>query len=144
MKDQRSNWVFSWKLFRLPGQRLYCFKSALGVSGQDIRRKTSCWLVNQHWGWWRTLGNTQRHARELISENSLGTKTRFLSFNLTQSRVVTGLFTWHNTLRRHLYSIGLSGSPFCRFGADDDTSVWSSGFAQTCAFGLLFLRASGY
>jgi hypothetical protein len=93
---------------------------ALGVCGQDIRRRIRHWLVNQHWVWWRGLGNTQRQARELILGPSLGTKARFLSFNMTQSRAVTGLLTGHYTL--HL--IGLSDSPLCRrCGGEDETSV---------------------
>ena len=41
-------------------------------------------------------------------------KTRLLSFDRTQSRVVTGLLTGHNTLRRILYIMGLMDSPLCR------------------------------
>ena len=37
-----------------------------------------------------------------------------LSFNRNQSRVVTGLLTGHNTLRRHLYLLGLLDSPLYR------------------------------
>jgi hypothetical protein len=63
---------------------------------------------------------THRQARELISEPCLGIKARFLSFNRTQSRAVTGLLTEHNTVRRHLHLMGLSDSPLCRrFGAED-------------------------
>ena len=40
---------------------------ALGVSRHDIRKRIRRWLVNQHWVWWRGLGNTQRQARGLIS-----------------------------------------------------------------------------
>jgi hypothetical protein len=97
---------------------------SLGVYRQDIRRKIRRWLVNQHWVWWRGLGNTQRQARELISGTCLGAKARFLSFNRTQSTAVTGLFTGHNTLRRHLHLLGLSDSPLCRrCGAADVTSA---------------------
>jgi hypothetical protein len=40
------------------------------------------------------------------------------------SRVVTGLLTGHNTLRRHLHIMGLSDSPLCRkCGAEEDTSA---------------------
>ena len=35
-------------------------------------------------------------------------------FNRIQTRVVTGLLTGHNTLRRHLYLLGLLDSPLCR------------------------------
>jgi hypothetical protein len=67
-------------------------------------------LVNQHWEWWQGLGNTQIQARELISGPCLGVKARFLSFNRTQSKVVTGLLTGHNAKRRHLHLMGLSKS----------------------------------
>jgi hypothetical protein len=59
---------------------------ALGDSRQDIRRMFRHWLVNQHWVWWRGLGNTQRQAQELISQPCPGAKARFLSLNRTQSR----------------------------------------------------------
>jgi hypothetical protein len=54
---------------------------ALGVSRQDIRRRSRCWLVNRHWvWWWWGLGNTQRQAQELITGPCLGATARFLSF----------------------------------------------------------------
>jgi len=80
---------------------------ALGVSRQGIRRRIRRWLVNQHWVRWRGLGDTQRQAQELISGPCLGAKARFLSFNRTQSRAVTGLLTGHITLMRHLHLMGL-------------------------------------
>ena len=94
---------------RLPGP-----KPPLGVSRRDIQRRLGRWLVTQHWTKWRGLGDTQRQAQELISGPSLGTRAKFLTFNRTQSRVVTGLLTGHNTLRRHLYLLGLLDSPLCR------------------------------
>ena len=96
----------------------------MGISRQDIRRRVRRWLVNQHRVWWRVLCDTQRLARELISEPCLGAKVRFLSFNRTQSRAVTDLLTGRNTPRRHLHLIGLSDSPLCRgCGAEDETST---------------------
>ena len=101
-------------------------KPALGVSRQDIRRRIRRWLVKQHCVWRRGLGNTQRRARELISGPCLGAKFRFLSFNRTQSRVFTGLLTGHNTLRGHLYLMGLSDNPMCRrCGAEDETPAYN-------------------
>jgi hypothetical protein len=41
-------------------------------------------------------------------------KTRLLSFDRMQSRVVIGLPTGHNTLRRYLDKIRLTNSPVCR------------------------------
>ena len=87
---------------------------ALGVSRRDIRNKLNSWLANQHWARWQSLGDTQKQARELISGPSLGAKIKVMSFNRTQSRAVIGLLTGHNTLRRHLYLLGLQVSPLCR------------------------------
>ena len=97
---------------------------ALGVSRQDTRRRIRRWLDNRHWAWWCGLGDTQRQARELISGPCLGVKARLLSFNSILSRVVTGLLTGHNTLRRYLPLLGLSDSPLCRrCKAGDETSA---------------------
>jgi hypothetical protein len=44
--------------------------------------------------------------------------------NRTQSRVVTGFLTGHNTLRRHLHLLGLLDSPLCRrCGVEEETSA---------------------
>jgi hypothetical protein len=95
---------------------------ALRVSRQDLRNKIGRWLGNQHRRRWQNLGSAQRQARELISDPCRGTRVRFLSFNGTQSRVVTGLLTGHNTLRRHLHLMGLTDSPLCRkCGAEEET-----------------------
>jgi len=73
---------------------------------------------------WRGSCSTQRQARELISGPSPTTKALLLSFNMTQSRVVTGLHTGHITLRRHLYVMRLSNNPTCRkCGSEGETSV---------------------
>ena len=69
---------------------------ALRVSRHDIRRIRLS-LVNQHWVWW-----SQRQDPELISGPCLGAK----AFNRTKSRVVTGLLSGCNTLRRHLHQWG--------------------------------------
>jgi hypothetical protein len=73
---------------------------------------------------WQGLVGTQRLARELISGPSIAVRTRLLSFSRKKSRVVTGLLTGHNTLRRHLHIMGLSDSPFCRkCRAEEETSA---------------------
>jgi len=47
-----------------------------------------------------------------------------MTFHRIQSRVVTGLLTGHNTLRRHLYLLGLLDSPLCRkCGVGEETSA---------------------
>jgi hypothetical protein len=51
-------------------------------------------------------------------------KTTLMSFNRAKSRVVIGLLTGHNTLRRHLHIMGLLDSPLCRkCGAGEETST---------------------
>jgi len=78
----------------------------------------------QHRTQWRGLGDTQRQARELIWRPGLGTRAKFMTFNRIQSRAVTGLFTGHNTLQRHLYLLGLHDSTLCRkCGAGEETSA---------------------
>ena len=48
----------------------------------------------------------------------------YFSFNRIQSRVVIGLLTGHNTLRRHIYLMVLTNGLLCRrFGAEEETSV---------------------
>jgi hypothetical protein len=68
--------------------------------------------------------STQRQARELISGPDLAMGARLLSFNRTQTRVVIGLLTGHNTLRRHLHIMVLCNDPMCRkCGTEEETSV---------------------
>ena len=92
-------------------QRLVGPEPFLGVSRQNIRRKMKCWMENQHLVLWRVPCSIQRQARELISGPNLAIRARLLSFNGTQSMVVTGLLTGRNTLRRHLYIMGLIIAP---------------------------------
>jgi hypothetical protein len=96
----------------------------LGVSIQNVRRKMKRWMEKQHLVLWRGPCNTQRQAGELISGPDLATRAQLLSFNRTQSRVVIGPLTGHNTLRRHLYIMGLSNNPICRkCSTEEETSV---------------------
>jgi len=81
---------------------------------QFSQMRLGCWLVNQHGAQWRGLGDTQRQAHVFISGPSLGTRAKFVTFNRTQSRAVTGLLTGHNTLRRHLHLLGLLDSLLSR------------------------------
>jgi hypothetical protein len=70
------------------------------------------------------LTSTQKQAQKLIPGPSATAKVRLLSFNGIQSRVVTALLTGHNTLRRHLYLMGLIDSPLCRrCGTEEETSA---------------------
>jgi len=66
------------------------------------------WIDNQHLVMWRGPCSTQRQAQEFISGPDLATRAQLLSFSRTQSRVIIGLLTGHNTLRWHLYVTGLS------------------------------------
>jgi hypothetical protein len=73
---------------------------------------------------WRVLISTQKQARILISSHSSTAKTRLLSFNRTQSRVVPGMIAGHNTLRRNLYIMELIDSSLCRgCEAQEETSA---------------------
>jgi len=81
-------------------------------------------MESQHLALWHGPCSTETQARELISGPNLATEAQLLSFNRTQSRVVIGLLTGHNTLRRHLYIMGLNNNPTCRkCGTEEETSV---------------------
>jgi len=99
----------------------------LGVSRQNIRRKLYRWMGKQHLALWRgtpQYANMQRQARELISGPDPATGAWLLSLNRIQTRVVTGLLTGHNTLRRHLCIMGIRNDPRCRkCGTGEETSV---------------------
>jgi hypothetical protein len=96
----------------------------LGVSRQTIRRNMKRWMEKQHLALWGGPCSTQRQARELISGPYLATGARLLSFNRTQSRVVIGLLTGRNTLRRHLHIMVPSDNPICKkCGTEKETSV---------------------
>jgi len=82
-------------------------------------------MEKQHLALWRGPCSTQRQAWELISGPNLATGARLLFFNRTQSRVVIGLLTGHNTLRRPLHIMVLSNNPICRkCGTEEETSVY--------------------
>ena len=72
------------------------------------------WLEKQYLVLWYGPYSTQRQAQELNSGPDLATRAQLLSFNRTQSRIVIGLLTGHNTLGRNLYIMGLSNNPTCR------------------------------
>ena len=94
-----------------------------GVWRQNIRRKIERWMNNQNLVMRRGPFSTQRQSRELISGLNVATRARLLSFKRTQSRVVIGLLTGHNTLRSHLYVMGLSNNPICKkCGTGEETS----------------------
>jgi hypothetical protein len=82
----------------------------LGVSRQNMR-KIKYWINNEHMVMWQGLVSTQRQPRKLILGPGPTAKTRLLSFSRTQSMAVTCLLTGDNTLRKHLYLMGLIGSP---------------------------------
>jgi hypothetical protein len=80
-------------------------------------------MYRQHLVRWRELVGTMRQAQELISGPNTAARTALMSFNRVQSRVVIGLLTGHNTLRRRLHIMGLVDSALCRkCGAGEETS----------------------
>jgi len=122
----------------------------LRVSRQNTKRNMKRWVDNQHLLTWFGPSSSQRQARKLFLGPSPTTKTRFLSYNRTQSRVVIGLLTGHNTLGRHLQLVALTNGSLCRrCGAQEETSALDLcsvrfGFAQTYLSGLLFLGLRRY
>jgi len=67
---------------------------------------------------------TQRQAQDLISGPDPARGARLLSFNRTQTKVVIGLLTGNNTLRRHLCIMGIGNNSICRrCGTEEENSV---------------------
>jgi hypothetical protein len=58
-----------------------------------MKKKIKCGFVNQHMVLWHSLTSTQRQAQDFISGPSPAAKSKLLSFNRVQSRLVTGLLT---------------------------------------------------
>jgi hypothetical protein len=124
-----------------------CFGQEDGGGGNWV------WMVHdvQHG---TVITSTRDDGRALVTpdrlENWYRDPVRFLSFSREQSRVVTGLLTRHNTLRRHLHLMGLTDRPLCRqCGAEDETSVhilsvWGFRLYQTRASKLLHFWARGH
>ena len=85
-----------------------------------------------------------------FSGPDLAMGARLLSVNRTQSRVVTGVLTGHNTLRRHLYVMGLCNDPMCRkCGTEEETSVYimcecEALASQACLSGFLLFGPGGH
>ena len=101
-----------------------CSKQELKFRSTNSKRNGMDYYPYTHLVLWRGPCSTQRQARELISGPNLATGARLLSFNRTQMRVVVGLLTGHNTLRRHLHVMGLSNDPACRkCGTEEETSL---------------------
>jgi hypothetical protein len=92
--------------------------------GIDVKKKIKGCTDSKHMAMWQGLISTQRQARKLILGPNPTAKTGPLSYNRIYLRVGTGLLTGYNTLRRHLYIMGLIDSPFCRgCGAEEETSA---------------------
>jgi hypothetical protein len=88
-----------------------------GVSRHNIRRKIKPWVENQP-----CCSVVPVVHRDRLGPD-MATRARLLSFSRTQSRVVIGLLTGRNTLRRHLYTMGLSNNPTCRkWGTEEEAS----------------------
>ena len=89
-----------------------------------IKMRIKRWVDKLHLAMWLGPSSTQRHAEKLISGSSLTKRTRLLSFSRTKLRVIIGLLTGHNTLRRHLHLMELINSLLCRrCGTENKTSV---------------------
>jgi len=70
------------------------------------------------------LRTYEYQAQEVILGTNPSTKAQLLSIYRKQSRVVTGLLTGQNTLRRHPYVMGLRNNLTCRkCGTQEETSV---------------------
>jgi hypothetical protein len=76
---------------------------------------------------WNRLENWSRAVVLLL-------RPYYCPFNRTLSRVVIGLHTRHNTLRRHLYIVGLTDSALCRrCGAEEEAASYGRCWCEALA-----------
>ena len=136
----RRKWNRRWVLGRVLLTNLQDLSQPTpGIARRNIRQKIkSCYLSNTRRC--PSLTGNQRQAQELILGPSFATKTRLLSHNRTQYRVIKGLLIRHNTITRHLYMKRL---PWCRkCGAEEEISahvLWRCEALATLRYHLGFL-----
>jgi hypothetical protein len=83
---------------------------------------TDCYLIITCW--WEVSFMSHCFTLGEISRSTCWVWGWVISFNRTQSRVVIGLLTGHNTLRRCFHLLGLTDSPLCRkCGVEEETSA---------------------
>jgi hypothetical protein len=88
----------------------------LGISTRCIRQGVIDWMTKKHQMRWKSISGSQCQAHR-------GKKTVLLSLSRMKIRSVAGLFTGHNTLRRHLHVKGLVADPAGRFcGLEEESS----------------------
>ena len=101
-------------------------ETSVGVSRQNINNKIKHWVDNQQLARWHGAYSSQRERLENWFQ-ALAPLQRhnYCPWNRTQSRVVTCLLNGHNTVRRHVYVMGLSSNNrICRkCGTEVVTSV---------------------
>ena len=97
-----------------------CFRPTTFTTGSSTvslmpdTADTVSWALCDGW-------NATRNMLERPTTFTTGSSTVSL---MPDIRVVTGLLTGHNTLRRHIYLLGLFNSPLCRWcGAGEGTSA---------------------
>jgi hypothetical protein len=80
-----------------------------------------------YWEHWHVYLSRVHKTYTAVKQNlcNKGENLNIISNSHTQKlRVVIGLLTRHNTLRRHLHIMGLSNNPICRkCGTEEETSV---------------------
>ena len=93
-----------------------------------------------YWELWKLgLKSTQRQAQKLVSGHSPTVKTRLLSFNRTQFRVVISLFIRHNTLTRYFLLNGAERGVEQRKNPPSMFCVAAKLWLHSNISGLLFL-----
>jgi len=80
------------------------------------------WARRQHWGLWEAHPGC-RQAKELLGGHVDPRKSgQLLRLRRKDLRLVVGVLTGHNTLRRHLSILGVEPSPYCVVCRVEETS----------------------
>ncbi|XP_036138900.1 uncharacterized protein LOC118644432 [Monomorium pharaonis] len=106
--------------------RLVGPEPAVGISFCLGRRRIGSWLRDQHLEHWRKVTGVKcRQAGALLGDcpgEDLARSMR--SLNRRDARLATQLLTGHGDLNYHLYKLGSSDTPDCRWcGEEEETSL---------------------
>ena len=93
---------------------------ATAVSFSTLQRIISDWKAQKFKNHWNSL-NTARQARNSIKINDRNTKY-LLSLSRSNIKRLTSILTGHNTLKKHLHTIGISTDPYCDMCGDIETT----------------------
>ena len=86
----------------------------LPVSYSRVKSAIRSWAEKEANDYWQGI-KTCRQSKQMIQAYSRRRARDMLNLDRNSLRIVTGLYTGHSVLNRHLHILGLQDSPFCQY-----------------------------